>query len=435
MKTTKIRLLDLSSVHMVAFHFSWFSFFICFFGWFAFPAMAKWVIEDLGITKSQFVTTSQWAVGSTIFVRLAIGALGDKFGPRRTYTWLLALGAIPVFLSAFVQNYEQLFAVRIFVGAIGASFVLTQFHTSLMFAPNVVGTANATTAGWGNLGGGVTQQLMPLFLLGFAFFLPEEIAWRCAMVIPAVVMLITAYLYHTKTQDTPEGDWKSHTDGGKRRTVLGSMANIFVAMKDPRIFILFVLYGTCFGVELVVNSQIALYLIDDISLDRYVAAPIAASFGLMNIFARSLGGIFGDKFGNRYGLNGRVAWLFIALFFEGLALMLFSQTKEVAYLLPALILFSLFVQMSEGATYSIVPFLNKKLLGVISGIIGAGGNAGAVLGLMLFKIEGWTWSESFFYLGAIVTGCSFLSAFVRFSKEERAVVAKEKQDLLAAAEK
>ena len=31
-----------------------------------------------------------------------------------------------------------------------------------MFAPNCVGTANATTAGWGNLGGGVTQMVMPL---------------------------------------------------------------------------------------------------------------------------------------------------------------------------------------------------------------------------------------------------------------------------------
>ena len=46
---------------------------------------------------------------------------------------------------------------RTMFGCVGATFVTNQFWCSLMFAPNVVGTANATAAGWGNLGGGVTQ--------------------------------------------------------------------------------------------------------------------------------------------------------------------------------------------------------------------------------------------------------------------------------------
>ena len=165
-KAATINLRNFSTPQMRAFHMSWFSFFLCFFGWFAFPALAKVVIDDLGISKAQFVTTSQWAVGSTIFVRILIGWLCDRIGPRLTYTWLLSLGAIPVALGACVQNYEQLLFVRIFIGAIGASFVITQYHTTAMFAPNIVGTANATTAGWGNLGGGVTQKGMPFIMLG-----------------------------------------------------------------------------------------------------------------------------------------------------------------------------------------------------------------------------------------------------------------------------
>ena len=49
---------------------------------------------------------------------------------------------------------------RFFIGCAGATFVTNQFWCSLMFAPNVVGTANATAAGRGNLGGGVTQIFM-----------------------------------------------------------------------------------------------------------------------------------------------------------------------------------------------------------------------------------------------------------------------------------
>ena len=50
--------------------------------------------------------------------------------------------------------------MRFCMGAGGAAFVVTQYWTTTMFANNIVGTANATTAGWGNLGGGVTQMLI-----------------------------------------------------------------------------------------------------------------------------------------------------------------------------------------------------------------------------------------------------------------------------------
>ena len=41
--------------------------------------------------------------------------------------------------------------------------------------------------------------------------------------------------------------------------------------------------------------------------------------------------------------------------------------------------------MSEGATFSVVPFINRKALGSVAGIVGAGGNAGAVAAGFLFK--------------------------------------------------
>ena len=73
----------------------------------------------------------------------------------------------------------------------GATFVTNQFWCSLMFSPNVVGTANATAAGWGNLGGGVTQIFMisVLFNPMVSSGMPANTAWRVAMIVPAVLFL------------------------------------------------------------------------------------------------------------------------------------------------------------------------------------------------------------------------------------------------------
>ena len=97
--------------------------------------------------------------------------------------------------------------------------------------------------------------------------------------------------------------------------------------------------------------------------------------------------------------------------------MLFSKMTTLTLAIPALVLFSLFVQMSEGATFAVVPFVNRRALGSVAGIVGAGGNLGAVLGGFLFKNPALDWSAALFILGAAVTVCSFASFAVTFSAE------------------
>ncbi|VXD13992.1 NarK family nitrate/nitrite MFS transporter [Marinoscillum sp. 108] len=417
-KAKRIELFNLRSINMRVFHLTWLAFFLCFFGWFGIAPMLSIVRDDLGITTDQIVNTNMIAVASTVFMRLIIGWLCDRIGPRITYTWLLILGSIPVMMIGMAQNYEQFLIARMFIGAIGAAFVITQFHTSVMFAPNVVGTANATTAGWGNLGGGVTQQVMPVVFAGvLAYVGAEHLAWRYAMIGPGVLLFVMGFVYYRFTQDTPEGNYKDLPNINKKKSE--AKDSIGTVLKDHRVWVLFLIYGACFGVELIVNSKAALYFTDYFDMDIKTAGLIAGLFGLMNLFARSLGGYFGDRFGKIGGLNGRVKWLFVALFMEGLALILFSRMDTIPLIIMSLIFFSLFVQMSEGATYSVVPFINKKALGMVSGIVGAGGNAGAVAGMLLFKkqLTGLEWTDSFYVLGFIVLGVSFSSFLVRFTKK------------------
>ncbi len=439
---------------MRAFHMSWFAFFLCFFAWFGIAPLMTVVRDEMALTQSQIGWLVIGSVSITVVARLLIGWLCDRIGPRLAYTWLLVVGSLPVMGIGLAQDFQSFMVFRLLIGVIGASFVITQYHTSVMFAPNVVGTANATTAGWGNLGGGVTQLIMPMTLgiLTVGAYVPftdiqflpglglsDGVAWRVAMVMAGAMCALVGVAYYFLTQDAPEGNYRELRAAGKlapKQSVKGSFA---AAARDRRVWGLFAIYGACFGIELTVNNVLALYFIDYFDFFRSMgviqavqwAGAAAMLFGLMNVFARTLGGVFGDMFGKRWGLSGRVRWLFMALFAEGLALMLFSQMSVLAMALPALIVFSLFVQMSEGATFSVVPFINTRALGSVAGIVGAGGNAGAVAAGFLFR-GAIPWPTAFLLMGALVTMSSFLAFAVRFNPasetEARAAVEAALQD-------
>jgi NNP family nitrate/nitrite transporter-like MFS transporter len=417
-RATRIRLGDFRSAPMRAFHLTWFAFFLCFFGWFGIAPLMAVVRAELALTKAQIGNTIIASVAITIFARLLVGWLCDRVGSRRVYAWLLALGSLPVMGIGLAASYESFLVLRLAIGAIGASFVVTQFHTSCMFAPNCVGTANATTAGWGNLGGGVTQMVMPLILGGFLWAgFGSAASWRLAMVVPGIAMLVTGFLYHALTRDTPDGDLRDLRAAGAVPPPEKAAASFRQAIRDRRVWALFAVYGACFGVELTINNIAALYFHDRFGLDLAGAGIVAGLFGLMNLFARTLGGLVGDRAGIRFGLRGRTAVLFAVLLLEGLTLVVFSRMASLGFAIAMLVVFSLFVQMSEGATFAVVPFVNRRAVGSVSGIVGAGGNAGAVLAGFLFRSETLSTEQGLFYLGLAVVLVSALVPMVRFGSE------------------
>ncbi|WP_031428828.1 MFS transporter [Flavimarina sp. Hel_I_48] len=386
-KANRLNLKDFTSVPMRTFWITSFAFFLCFFAWFGVVPFMPDVVRDLGLSPSQKWNSVILAVSGTVFARLIIGKLCDMYGPRLCYTWLLILGAIPVILCGLVQTPLQFLICRLFIGFIGASFVITQVHTSLMFSSTIVGTANATSAGWGNLGGGANRLGMPLIAAAvIGMGVAEMNAWRYSLIIAGIACFLMGIVYYYFTQDTPEGNFKELKEAGK--TVKGKKKDevgFLEALKDYRVWILFVVYAACFGMELTVYGTMDDYLQNTFSLSRITAGNIVLSFALMNLFARTLGGYFGDKFGKLKGLRGRVLFLVVILSIEGVMLMTFSMITSLVAGILFLIGFSLSVQMAEGATFSVVPFINKKAIGSISGIVGAGGNVGAFLAAMLLK--------------------------------------------------
>jgi MFS transporter, NNP family, nitrate/nitrite transporter len=428
-KATSIKLFSLATPQMRAFHLTWMAFFVCFFAWFACAPLMPVIKGEFNLTMGQIANINIAAVAITILIRLIVGPLCDHYGPRKTYTGLLILGAIPVLGVAMSQSYESFLFFRLGIGAVGASFVITQYHTSVMFASKVVGTANAAAAGWGNAGGGAAQALMPLLLTAVVMLgVTESMGWRVALVVPGVLMLIMAVLYWKFTQDCPDGNYSElraagvKVEGGKK----GGWGSFKAAASNHRVWLLFVTYGACFGIEIFIHNIAAVYYVDHFGLSLKSAGMAAGSFGLLALFARGLGGILSDKMAARGNLNSRVTLLFIMMIGEGAGLLWFAKADSATFAVIAMLVFGLFTHMACGATYALTPFIDPKAIGGVSGIIGAGGNVGAVAAGFLMKGTG-NIEQTLTILSVLVMISALCAIAARFS------LAADDQSALAAA--
>merc|ERR1712232_452774 len=166
---------------------------------------------------------------------------------------------------------------------------------------------------------------------------------------------------------------------------MGSGASLWdyvEVLKDIRVVIMIFQYSACFGTVLAMNNQLATHFRTYFQMKATNAGALASAFGGMNLFARSLGGISSDMLFAKFGFPGRLWAQFLALFFEAIFLFAFgnvSNEQPWYVALCVLICFSIFVQMAEGTSYGIVPFMMPKQLAIVSALVGAGGNLGAVI--------------------------------------------------------
>ncbi|GMH36518.1 hypothetical protein BSKO_04386 [Bryopsis sp. KO-2023] len=402
-KATYFRPWNFRGVHMTSFHASWLAFFTTFVSTFAPAALLPLIRDDLNLTKPDLGNAGIAAVTGTIGARIVMGAVCDKFGPRFGYAVLLLLSAPAVFCMSLVTGPTGFILARFFIGFSLATFVACQFWCSVMFNVKIVGVANATAGGWGNLGGGVTQLLMPLVYSLINTNEEPFTAWRWAFFVPGSMHIIMGAFILGYAQDLPDGRYAALKKTGQMAKASGG-ASFLAGAKNYRTWLLLALYGFSFGVELTMNNIVASYFFDQFGVSLRVAGVLASMFGLMNLFARSVGGIVSDNMGRKYGMRGRLWSLWILQTVEGvLCVIMGLLSSNLAGTMVAMISFSLFVQSSEGATFGVVPFVSKRGLGIVSGFVGAGGNAGsAITQQIFFKSDKYEVYEGITFLGIMI---------------------------------
>jgi NNP family nitrate/nitrite transporter-like MFS transporter len=364
---------------MRAFHWSWITFFWAFFSWFALAPLMSEVKISLNLSKQQAWTSNIISVSGTIFLRFLLGPVCDKYGARLPMGAMLMFTAIPVACLGLCNSAMSLYITRFFVGFGGSTFVMCQYWTSSMFTKEVVGTANAVVAGWGNLGGGVTQLFMGTFL--FPLFknsgMSADSAWRVSLLVPAAITFIAGFLAIQFSDDAPKGQFAEMKKNGTMAEV-SATSSFRTAGVNLNTWIMALQYACSFGVELTVFHAAVHYFQDNFELTTEKAAALASIFGWMNVFSRAMGGLISDVANAKMGLRGRLIWQAFLLIGEAISIYTLAKTRTLGGAIGIMTVFGLFCQAANGSNLGIVPYINPPVTGSITGIVGAGGNLGAV---------------------------------------------------------
>uniref|UniRef100_A0AAV1TEZ4 Major facilitator superfamily (MFS) profile domain-containing protein n=1 Tax=Peronospora matthiolae TaxID=2874970 RepID=A0AAV1TEZ4_9STRA len=467
-RATVIKPTSLLRPHMRIFYLSWISAITGFFGWYAIPPLMPVIKTQLGLTDGQVLNSDIASTASTILSRIASGPVLDCYGPQVVQSTVLWLGAIPVICAAFVSSATSLVLVRFFIGLVGCVFVSSQYWTTITFARNVAGTANAITGGLGVSGIGFAFLVLPFIYEAITSrgHVSADLGWRLTIALPAVLMVIMGTVIRFAVDSCPTGDFQklmqmkrqaeqdsralpartsvsgsltmvrpvTPTTGGVQsvpKPPMTMLQSFKIVLTDVNVLVMIAQYAAAFGTELQLNNMGALYfhtqfpqegcLPTDSNLCYMLsttnAATVASSFGLMNIFARALGGLASDSLNSRLGMRGRKRVQFTLLCTLGLLVITLSQLESLGACIALYVLVAIAAQATGGSTYGIVPYLSEQHTGTVNGLVGAGGNLGGVVyGIIFRSTEGY--SSGLLYMGIIILACALLTLLLRFSSSE-----------------
>lgn len=472
LKCSTLPLFSLGNQYSINFHLSWLGFFVAFLSWFAFaPLIPDAIKQDLHLTTAQVGNSNVVSLSATLLIRLITGSLVDRFGPRKVMAALLILGAIPSGLAGTINTANGLYVIRFFIGILGATFVTCQAWTTAFFDTNVVGTANALASGWGDAGGGFTFIIMvALYDSLLSNGLGSHMAWRLAFVVVPVPFLLTlAVAILVFGTDHPAGKWsdrhkvivhyvsdaepnritvdekgtsdeacddchKQDKYPNTRVTVSPAQEITCVVSESPTwkhlwkvittslTWLPALAYLTTFGYEIAICTNLASVLLSiyqSPTFGQTKAGYLAATFGMLNVFSRPLGGYFGDVVYKKFGIPGK-KYLMIGLgvvqglLSLGLGFYLDNyHHPPMAEVIVLLVVLAIANEATNGVNFSLVPHCNPSSNGFMNGIVGGMGSLGGIVFALVWRLQPSPVGRPFWICGIIAIVTNLLLVTIR----------------------
>jgi NNP family nitrate/nitrite transporter-like MFS transporter len=292
-------------------------------------------------------------------MRLALGALADAIGAKRTALAGLLLTLAPLLAGwLWADSLPKVYAVGALLGVAGASFAVALPMASRWYPARLQGVVLGI-AGAGNSG--------TLFATLFAPRLAERFGWHAVFGLAMAPLLVVAGIVAALAKEPP------------RTNTPVSLANYASLLRERDTYVFGLFYAVTFGGFVGLISFLPIFLRDQYQISKVQAGDLTTLCVMAGSFLRPVGGWLADKVG---GIR------MLMMLYAGIAgaLLVVAQLPALALAMPLLLLTLALLGMGNGSVFQLVPQRFAGRVGIVTGLVGAAGGVG---GFFLPTMLGW----------------------------------------------
>jgi NNP family nitrate/nitrite transporter-like MFS transporter len=320
-----------------------------FMAWVLLGALGAYIGEDLGLSASAKGLMVAVPLLSAAVFRIALGVLGDRFGPRRV--GLCSMGVVVLaLLSGWLaaRSYGAVLGTAVLLGVAGASFAIALPLASRHFPPRHQGLAMGI-AGAGNSGTVLTTLAAPR--------IAEHLGWHAVFGLALIPICLVWAAFALLAKEPPK----------PARPVRA--ADLRAVLREGDAWRLGAMYSVTFGGFVGLSSFLPIFFHDQYGLSKVGAASLVAVGAALGSILRPVGGLLADRHGGTAVLTGVYGIAAALLLFMSALPALGAVAVAFPFVMGAF-------GVGNGAVFQLVGLRYRERIGVLTGLVGAAGGLG-----------------------------------------------------------
>jgi NNP family nitrate/nitrite transporter-like MFS transporter len=324
---------------------------LAFMVWVLLGPLAPDIAKDLHLGPAQKGLMVATPTLAGAILRLAVGLLADRIGPKRTGTigQVIVIAGLMSAWALGVNSFGGTLVLGCVLGFAGASFAVALPLASRWYPPEHQGKAMGI-AGMGNSGTVLAALFAPMLAKAFG--------WNAVLGLVCIPLAVVLVAYTIMAKDAPG------------RPALKPIGAYFEPLKHADAWWFMLFYGVTFGGFSGLASSLTIYFTDQFALSTVTAGYCTAACVFAGSLVRPVGGAVADRIGGVTALSA--VYMMAALALVGVTLSAGNLVASLGFFVAAM----LALGTGNGAVFQLVPQRFGKEIGIVTGLVGMAGGIG-----------------------------------------------------------